>query len=340
MNLNKEILSDLRCFCPLPELMRRVGLGSFAKSSCRSPFRHDQTASWGIFCKRGRWKYKDFATGESGDEIGLLAHLHQLDPRKDFLRLLEIYSDIVKQAPTTANYTNGQNEEHTPDHKPEAGWLNEGTYEQLETLAALRGISMAGLSYAQERGVLAFGEWYGAQVYGVRDQSGCLVEIRRLDGFDFPASPSLPAHKSHTLKHSRKNWPLGILEAADCPGIALVEGLPDFLAMHQFVLEEGMVGKVSPVAMLSASCEIAPEALPYFKDKHVRIFPHHDLAGIDGAERWQKQLISANAKRVDFFNFHAFEFAAEVEVKDLCDFNQQRGLAGTQQQQILESIII
>ena len=151
---------------------------------------------------------------------------------------------------------------------------------------------------------------------------------------------SLPAHKTHSVKHSRKNWPLGILEAVDCPGIALVEGMPDLLAMHQFIVEEGMDGKVAPVAMLTSSCDIAADALALLAGKSVRIFPHADLPGIDAAERWQQQLNAAKANRVDFFNFRAFEFAAGVEVKDLCDFNQQRGEAGLQQQQILNNLAI
>jgi hypothetical protein len=168
--------------------------------------------------------------------------------------------------------------------------------------------------------LLKFGYWCGHSVYAVVDGSGHAAEVRRLDGQLFDGfGPS--AHKSHSLKHSRKNWPLGILEA-EGPGIALVEGMPDLLCMHQFVVEEGLEGKVSPVAMMTSACEIAPDALPCFAGRRVRIFPHQDLAGINGAERWQKQLVSVEA-RIDFFNFKACEVAATI--KDLCDFNQHRG---------------
>lgn len=167
-----------------------------------------------------------------------------------------------------------------------------------------------------------FGVWHGHEVYAVTDRSGSVGELRRLDGQWFDGYGSMPSHKSHTLKYSCKNWPVGILESPNSPAIALVEGMPDFLCMHQFVVEEKLVGRVLPVAMLTSSCDIAPEALVHFAGKNVRIFPHQDLPGIEAAERWQKHLIDANAK-VDFFNFKACEVGA-VKIKDLCDFNQQR----------------
>jgi hypothetical protein len=333
----KPDLEQLRQKCPLPNLMERVGLGRYARSSCPSPFRPDQTASWGIYERNGRWLFKDFGTGECGDEISLLAHLHQLDQQRDFMMLLEIYAGVASK---TVNLPEPAVIKSTPSNlKPDTGFLKIGGSEQIERLAALRKISVEGLRYASDRGVLKFGQWHGHQIYAVTDQSGCLAELRRLDGQLFEGYGSLGPHKSHTVKHGRKNWLLGILEAGDCAGVALVEGMPDFLAMHQFVLEEGMVGQIAPVAMLTSSCDIAPDALSYHAGKSIRIFPHSDQPGIDAAERWQKQLISASVSKVDFFNFRAFEIEAGIELKDLCDFNQQRGLAGFNQQRVLSNIL-
>ena len=324
----KHDLAELKRKCPLPVLMRRLGLERYAKPSCPSPFRPDQNASWGIFERNDRWMYKDFATGECGDEIGLLAHVYGQDQQRDFLKLIDRYEEVAHRtvnAPEQALMSPVTNNE-----KPNVSFLVTGTDAQVSKLSELRSISVEGLLFAQQRGVLKFGVWHGHEVFAVTDQSGYLAELRRLDGQLFDGFGSLTDHKSHTVKHSRKNWPLGILEAADCPGIAVVEGMPDFLAMHQFVLEEGMVGKVAPVAMLTSSCDIAPEALFHFLGKSVRIFPHLDLPGIDAAERWQRQLMNAGAERVDFFNFHAYEIAAGGAVKDLCDFNRYRVMAGLQ----------
>ena len=335
-------LEQLRKRCPMPALLTRLGLARFAKSSCPSPFRGDQRASWGIFERTGRWWFKDFGTGEFGDEVALLAQVYQQDQRRDFKKLLDLYAEVADRtvnALEVAAVSDEAAKEETGTEKPDTSFLGIGTEKQLEKLSELRGISLAGLRYASERNVLKFGVWLGHEVFAVLDNSGCLAELRRLDGQLFDSYGSLPAHKSHTLKHSRKNWLLGIMESMECSGVALVEGMPDFLAMHQFVLEEGMMGKIAPVAMLTSSCNIAAEALPHFIGKTVRIFPHSDQPGIDAAERWQKQLLNAGAARLDFFNFRAFEIAAGPELNDLCDFNQQRGLAGFKQQRILRNIL-
>jgi len=330
-------LETLRQQCPLPVLMHKTGLQQFVKSSCRSPFRNDNNASWGIYQRNGRWMYKDFATDECGDEIALLSHIYQLDQRRDFLTLLERYAELAERETAEPIAIPGCIDDR-PDQLPDTGFLRPGTDDQIRRLSELRKISPAGLMYAQERGVLKFGDWYGYEVFAVVDSSGKLAELRRLDGLQFGGNDSINTHKSHTVKHSRKNWPLGILEATESEAVALVEGLPDFLAMHQFLVSEGLIGRVAPVAMLSSGCEIAADALHHFLGKHVRVFPHLDLPGVDAAERWQTQLMSASAANVDFFNFGSFEIAGQGKINDLCDFNQQRGAAGFQRK-ILNNLI-
>jgi len=323
MNINLE---KLRCQCPLPVLMNRLGFAQFARRSCHSPFRNDSNASWGIFCTEDdkRWLYKDLATGETGDEIAFLAHVHKLNCRRDFSQLLRIYKEAANRI------TLGQPLEVYPSGpaKPKinTSFLTDGTNEQLQILSRLRGISYDGLHFARLRGVLKFGFLNDFELFAVLDSSGLLAEIRRLDGLEFPATGGIVgrACKCRSLQYSRKNWPLGIIESVGSDCIALVEGMPDFLAMHQFVIEESASQRVAPVAMLSSSCDIAAEALPYFNGKRIRIFPHQDTAGITAAERWGNQLIAARATSVDYFNFHAFS----GDLKDLCDYNGYREAAG------------
>lgn len=316
---NKIDINELKQLCPLPHLLHRLGLGQYAKPSCPSPFRRDQKASWGIFQYSGRWMYKDFGTGEVGDEIGLLARLYNYDPHEDFRKILKLYNDIAKArlVPTKP----GLPAPYSPKIRPDGTGFGPGVDMQIQRLSKLRVISTEGLQLAQERGLLVFGNLWGFELYGAKDKTGRLIEVRRLDGLDFPAWGNIGARKSHALKGSQKNWPLGILEAKDCECLALAEGLPDFLALHQFLVEESALGRVGPVGMLSSACMIAPEALEHFKGKHVRIYPHIDRAGISAAGKWQKQLQEVGARKVDFFNFSAFP-SGGGSVKDLCEFNR------------------
>ena len=264
--------------------------------------------------------YKDFGTGEVGDEIGLLARINNLDPHDNFRDILKIYSGIVRKKTPKSQINRSVGS--AVRIKPNSSGFGPGTEQQIYKLSDLRGISIAGLHFAQDRGVLIFGDWCGTEVYGVKDQTGSLVELRRLDGLNFDAWGNLAARKSHALKGSQKDWPLGILEAMECECLALAEGLPDFLALHQYVVQERAQERVGSVGMLSSACMIAPEALDHFKDKHVRIYPHMDQAGIKAADRWQRQLQEAGASKVDFFDFSAFQSSKGSSVKDLCEFNR------------------
>ena len=309
--------------CPLPVLLRRIGLGKYAKSSCPSPFRSDSKPSWGIFQRDGHWYFKDFATDESGDEIALLARYWKLDEKKDFKAIVQRYQEIASQesnSPTApANDLKPPQAAEVETARPNSSLFSPGTTEQLARLSTSRGISMEGLQWAQDRGVLVFGRWYGGEVYGVRDSSGRVMEIRKLDGSLFDAVGGLEERKSHALKGSQKKWPVGIQEAAGCSMIVLVEGIPDFLAAHQVVVEGGRQSVVAPVSMLCASVSIAEPALVFFKGKHVRLFPHADQAGVKAAQQWSQQLKAAGVVKVDFYDLARVKVAPGERIKDLCD---------------------
>ncbi|HXU18699.1 MAG TPA: hypothetical protein VN708_26560 [Terriglobales bacterium] len=225
--------------------------------------------------------------------------------------------------------------------KPLRCSIRPGTYEQLLQVAQLRGIRPAGLLIAQQRGVLVFGQWFDYPVWGFTDQSGNILEYRRLDGLLFPAVGNLGERKPHTVKNSRKSWPVGILEAKESPCIALVEGGPDFLACHDLALREMVYPACAPVAMMSASPSIHEEALPHFAGKTVRIFPHVDAdgAGYAGASKWQRQLRAAGAARVDIFDFTQVEKTTGVACHDLNEFLQACNEATLDRFPFLKSIL-
>ena len=317
-------LHQLKQLCPLPVLMEHLGLGRHAKASSKSPVRTDNNASWGIFNSDNGWRFKDHGTGESGDEIALLASHLRLDPHENFLLLLGVYwataqkvsnarTPDVQSGPSTS-----LNSAEEPMFLPDRTGFGPGTSEQHRQLARLMGVRVEAVSWAVERGVVVFGEWHGLQCYGVCDQSGRLFEIRRLNGLNFPAVGELQSRTSHTVKHSQENWPVGLSEAKRAVNLLLVEGLADFIAAHEVIVASQLEGQWAPVAMMSAG-SISPEALPSFTGKQVLIGCHNDAdhQGGQAALNWGKQLQAANCAKVSVVDTRTLAGLAEGGIKDL-----------------------
>lgn len=69
-----ETLKIAKSKLPLDALMRMTGHGEYVSRSCKSPFREEKTASWGVYHdENGDLKWKDFTTGEGGDQVDFLA---------------------------------------------------------------------------------------------------------------------------------------------------------------------------------------------------------------------------------------------------------------------------
>ena len=88
----KMEIDEMKMRLPLPQLMGRLGYGEeYQKRSCRSPFREEKKASFGIFKHEGRWYYRDFGANLSGDEISFIKDLKGLDDKQ----AIEMYKDLV-----------------------------------------------------------------------------------------------------------------------------------------------------------------------------------------------------------------------------------------------------
>ncbi len=192
-------------------------------------------------------------------------------------------------------------------------------------LAALRGVSIAAVSIAVERGLVRFGRWRGCQAWFVLDASQKIAQARRMDGCAWsshgqgsqrPASHARFKVKALNLPGSQARWPVGIMEARDFPCLALCEGGPDLLAAFHLVIEHRRLTDCAPVAMLGASVPIHRDALRFFAGKRVRIFAHADEAGTNAVNRWACQLASVSAD-VDAFSFHGLTQRNGQPVKDL-----------------------
>lgn len=201
-------------------------------------------------------------------------------------------------------------EEPRLDGRPD----EEIAYHLVERVATLRGLAVDGCRLAALRGLLRFCAWKGRLCWAVTDSLRINAQARRIDG-----RPWTEIHaKAWTLPGSRAAWPLGTYESRPFPVLLLVEGGPDLLAGHHFIVAQGRQSDVAVVGMLGASNRIPDDALPAFRGKRVRIFAHADAAGIKGAETWRSQLRSFGAT-VDVADFTQLRMTDGRTIGDLND---------------------
>lgn len=185
--------------------------------------------------------------------------------------------------------------------------MSDLTHADLEAIASLRQIDAEALQWAASLGILRSARVCMEPSWLLTDSAGCVAEARTLSGAWYPPYRSLSERKAHTIRGSKKSWPVGAALLHQKPSITsimLLEGGPDMLAAFHFLCRFGICN-VLPVAMLGAGAGrlgIAPEALQLFRGKHVRIYPHNDVSGMTGFCNWLPQLSKAGCEvsRVSF----------------------------------------
>lgn len=142
-----------------------------------------------------------------------------------------------------------------------------------------------------------------------------------MDGAFFPAVGPLSERKAHTLRGSKKNWPVGISLPADLTKhfskVLLLEGSGDLVAGYHFAL----AGPADwlPIAILGASVRgLDPAALLLLSGKQVRIVPHCDAAGRNAAELWAAEIAQAGCA-VDGFSLEGLRKQDGTFLGDLND---------------------
>jgi len=301
-------VSELKKLYRIKDAWRDLGLPGRPGKTCRSPFpgehRHgDRNPSFSVY-EEGL-KFKNFATGETGDVFDLVAKVKGLDNPEAIRWVRERTGSPVIQGRQTE-----RNEE--PD------LLRLGEPGELQQLGAQRGFSVESLQYLQQGGFLRFGQLWRKPMWCLRDKRRELHEYRRLDGRPWPASGTLSKRKAH-CRGRGKNWPLGILEACKHNTIVMVEGAPDFLAAHHFALAEGKLDSLGIVAVLGAANRLAEEALSLFKGKSIWIYPHRDEAGWKAAIQWAQEIKQAGALEVLGFDLSGITLTDGTSGKDLAD---------------------
>jgi hypothetical protein len=332
---NHHDIPSLKQRLLIPEVWQKLGLEGQPAESCRSPFRPDRNPSFSIY--KGGQQWKDFATGQSGDVIDFIAMARQLSKGaalRLFLELAGVPLPVKGRTTEAAASAHGTSfrEKVTallpPQAQPQPEGirvpLHHGTEADQRLVAESRHLTPEAVSLALALRTLTFAIVGGFRCWLLADAEGRVVEARRLDGLPFPECGTLGRRKAHTLRGSRKSWPLGAAVLRRVPEfrtLLLVEGGPDYLAALHFAHELER-WDVLPVAMLGrgTGARIDPEALALMRGRRVRIYPHADAdgGGVKSARQWAVQLREVGCV-VDLFEFSDLQRTDGKPVKDLND---------------------
>ncbi len=300
--ISRSVLDAAKDRLRIPELWRILRLPGEPQTrdgiKFSSPLRPDAHPSCS-FCD-GCKRMADWSTGKSYDAIDFLGEALGLRNGEAIRRFLE----IANGSPITIDYTPivRVTQPKGKAERPNLSSLRKATRAEIELIANSRRIDPRAVEFAQDLGTLRIGEVCGFLSWVLLDQSGLCAEARRLNRKPYPpvskGEIQLGQRKAHTLRGSRKNWPVGILPAKEyrqCVEVfALVEGGPDYLAALHFGLAQKRTG-ILPVAILGRGvCHhgLHPDSLQYFLGRRVRIYPHNDAddGSYQNALIWAKQL--------------------------------------------------
>jgi hypothetical protein len=270
----------------------------------------------------------DWSTGKKYDGVAMLGEALGLQNGEAIRKFVE----IANGRPLEIDRAPVDRPEPKPKvERPVLSGFAKGTRTELQQIADSRKIDICAVELAQDLGTLRVGEVCGYHSWILFDQSGLCAEGRRLNRRPYPALAvdgkiKLSERKAHTLRGSRKDWPVGILPAKEYRQSAetflLVEGGPDYLAALHFAFQQKRTG-ILPVALLGRGQGLKglhPESLQHFRGRRVRIVPHADPDGGSylSATRWAKQLRMVGAE-VDCFNLKDLQMGSGKPVKDLND---------------------
>lgn len=307
---------------PLPELLVRLGLFECAPGAGSHPcplHQERKGAAFNLRYTRGVWLWichGKCATG--GDEVSFLEAFHGLNRRDAIAKYRELtgFSDRGHTAlhglARPPRYPKPK--QTMLDFPPQ---LHPGGHSECEQVARLRSVPTATTVAMSKSGLLGFADVCGLPSWIVFDAYRKIAEARRLDGAPYPPTKILATRKTHTLKGSQKNWPLG-LAPGDEP-ILLVEGSGDFVAAHYFcAFTQRSTARWKPVAMLGASVNtLHPEAVPLLTGRRVRIVPQTDEAGAKAGRHWAKLLQDIGCT-VDGFDLSRL---SKADGSPVCDLN-------------------
>lgn len=275
----------------------------------RSPFRPDKNPSCTI--KNGRFTDWSQGDGKALDAIGVFALAKGIS-NADAIRELagfRVDSKVKVAAPLVAPR---EQNESKPSQRDEFAALikQHGEPEDSDWVALYESRKLpsdcGGAELAHSVGVLQFGIVAKHPCWIATDASNQAAEARRLDSKPFEAFGEVGERKAHTLKGSRKGWPIGLkprfkneerLAGLREIPLVLCEGTPDLLAAYCILAALPMDSiDFQPCAMLGAGTIISTEALEIMQGREVIILAHGDNAGITAARQWGEQARGARCR--------------------------------------------
>lgn len=328
--------------------LRRAG----SALQCRCPFHEEKSPSFSIRGGETGDAGHCFGCGWSGDIFKLWMASRSCtfaEAKRDLAHLAGVSSSVgvtwkhSKSRPIQEEVKPAQRERRRPDLPT----MMQARQEDLERLAALRGLSLAGVTTAartfRRLAVCRWPQWRSdrtgqwrtaedaSRSWVVLDESRWVAQFRRLDGMPYEIRRK-GKEESGLVKcwtAGSPTWPLGAEEIGRRAKILLVEGGADMLAAYHFLHGFGLLGEVAVVCMLGSGNRIAADVLPAFHGKRVRILMDADepkakpgqkpkAAGLEAAARWQEQLTLAGAG-VETYSLYGLTTAAGEPVKDLND---------------------
>lgn len=347
-----EAIERAEQVCPIPVLWEKLGLPAPLRRTARGwetwvPWRENPSTSrrpsLAVFEKGGKWWWKDMGrVGEAGTGLTFLAKVRGMSPRQVVGEYLEIAgvnrgSDTVghqwEVSGVRVPVRGFVQRDTVPTEKPSPPRMRKLSRDEVALLVAGRGIRREAWDYLIERGNIRAGTMYDHACWWLLDRGGLIYQARRIDGLDWEEHRIEVGGRERVLaaaksRNKAKSWPvpIGLPEAREKPVVAVVEGGPDFVALHDLLLSAGLEEKVGVVGILGAShrClsaasrELGAEAV--FRDKAVLLFPHHDEAGKKAGEYWKRELESVtNRVHTVALGTVAKAIGAEQTIKDIND---------------------
>jgi hypothetical protein len=292
----RNLFAEAREQFTIPDMWVALGLEGTPRSSCRSPFRQDRSASFSIFKDGHAWY--DHATGEGGDVIEFIRTAIGSDYRGVREWLSQHLGGIT--APACRVKLPRMNDKR-PDEPRSIMWpseIRDGSADDLRRLSEARGLSPEAAWLLTESGIVRFAEIDSHPCIIIGDREERAAEIRRLDGSLFARE-----RKAYPLKGVDKSWLPGaelLRHEPSDTAVMLVEGATDLLTAYDLIvayLSAGGERHWAPVALLGAGCRnLDASCAALIRGRHVRLVPDGDDAGDEMAQHWARLLRSIDCK--------------------------------------------